>query len=245
MQRCFLHLCIIYLKSLHSNIIVISNELNFCKFLFIIKQFQIFIVIKQNMNITFTPKNNYQQQYPNFTAMKKNQFKGIDLLVVNKFKAPIEQFDEMADFKRWVKHLLDKTMHLPSYKHFDPNFNRERMLRLFNWKQYLTKENPILAACPALMLVIYNGITKNVKAENTEIPPLLNAGALAKTIEEMENFVNEQKNPQYNFLNHYVENLRETEQVGDTKISENFNGWVVIPSKKNDNVLNISDINET
>lgn len=186
------------------------------------------------MNITFTPKNNYQQQYPNFTAMKKNQFKGIDLLVVNKFKAPIEQFDEMADFKRWVKHLLDKTMHLPSYKHFDPNFNRERMLRLFNWKQYLTKENPILAACPALMLVIYNGITKNVKAENTEIPPLLNAGALAKTIEEMENFVNEQKNPQYKFLNHYVENLRETEQVGDTKISENFNGWVVIPSKKND-----------
>lgn len=186
------------------------------------------------MNITFTLKTNYQQQKPNFTAMKKNQFKGIDLLVVNKFKPPIEQFDEMADFTRWVKNLLDKTMHLPSYKHFDPDFNRERMLRLFNWKQYLTKENPIYAAWPALMLVIYNGIAKDVKAENTEMPPLLNAGALAKTCEEMEKFVNEQKNPQYNFLNHYVENLRETEQVGDTKISESFNGWVVIPSKKND-----------
>ena len=112
------------------------------------------------MNITLNTNNSYIQQTPSFTAMKKSQFKGVDLLVVNKFKAPIEQFDEMPDFTRWVKHLLDKTMHLPSYKHCDPNFNRERMLRLFNWKQYLTKENPLYAACPALMLVIYNGITK-------------------------------------------------------------------------------------
>lgn len=187
------------------------------------------------MNITFNQRNYNNTKTQNFTAMKRSQFKGIDLLVVNKFKPPIEQFDEMADFTRWVKHLLEKTMNLPSYKHLDPNFNRERMLRLFNWKQYLTKDNPIFAACPALMLVIYNGITKNVKAENTEIPPLLNAGALAKTVEEMEASINEQKNPQYNFLNHYVENLRETEQIGDKKISESFDGWIIIPSKKNDN----------
>ena len=34
-----------------------------------------------------------------FTAMKKSEFSGIDLLVVNTFKAPVEKFDGMKVFK--------------------------------------------------------------------------------------------------------------------------------------------------
>lgn len=44
-----------------------------------------------------------QYYNPNFQAMKKSQFKGIDYAVVEKFKAPIEKFDVIADFQNWAK----------------------------------------------------------------------------------------------------------------------------------------------
>ena len=34
-----------------------------------------------------------------FTSMKKSEFSGIDLLVVNTFRAPVEKFDGMKVFK--------------------------------------------------------------------------------------------------------------------------------------------------
>ena len=35
--------------------------------------------------------------------MKKNQFSGIDLLVINKFKAPIEKFNTEDDLQDWCE----------------------------------------------------------------------------------------------------------------------------------------------
>ena len=37
-----------------------------------------------------------------FGAMKKHEFEGIDLAVVEKFKAPIEKFNSNADLQNWA-----------------------------------------------------------------------------------------------------------------------------------------------
>ena len=36
-----------------------------------------------------------------FGTLKKTQFSGIDLLIVNKYKAPIEKFNTNDDFQKW------------------------------------------------------------------------------------------------------------------------------------------------
>ena len=38
-----------------------------------------------------------------FGAMKKKEFEGIDLAVVQKFKAPIEKFNSNIDLQNWAK----------------------------------------------------------------------------------------------------------------------------------------------
>ena len=62
------------------------------------------------MNITFLPSNHYQakNQNPNFTAMKKSQFSGLDFFIVEKFKAPIEKFNTNKDFQTWAKTQFEK-----------------------------------------------------------------------------------------------------------------------------------------
>ena len=43
-----------------------------------------------------------------FTAMKKNEFKGIDLVVVNAFRAPVEKFNTNEDFQNWCSLKTDE-----------------------------------------------------------------------------------------------------------------------------------------
>ena len=43
-----------------------------------------------------------------FSSMKKTCFSGIDLITINKFKAPIEKFNSNDDFQKWCDDKLDK-----------------------------------------------------------------------------------------------------------------------------------------
>ena len=52
-------------------------------------------------------KSDCQSYTPTFGAMKKSQFKGLDLICVNTFKAPIEKFNSNADLQSWAKNKLD------------------------------------------------------------------------------------------------------------------------------------------
>ena len=51
-----------------------------------------------------------QQNNMNFQAMKPSQFKGFDYAVVRKFKAPVEKFNENADFQAWAKKQFSATI---------------------------------------------------------------------------------------------------------------------------------------
>ena len=179
--------------------------------------------------------SNYNSNYkhPNFSAMKKSQFKGIELFTVNTFKAPIEKFNGNNDFQNWAKSLLNDKLNLQKYSQEYRTVNSERMNRLSAWKQYITIENPIFQATPVLALIVFNAITKNLKKENFEQPPILNAGALAKTVEEME-IVLSRANPQFSFIKHYNKNLRTVEMGMNNQVANSFTGWIKIPSLEND-----------
>lgn len=177
--------------------------------------------------------NQHNNYYPQFTAMKKSQFKGVDLFAVNTFKAPIEKFNDMKDFQNWAKTLLNEKINLNNYKHEYRTVDNERMNRLKTWKEYILNDNPIYTAIPALALIVFNAISKNLKRENYEQPPVFNAGALAKTVEEMEIILNT-KNPQFNFIKHYENNLRTVEMGMNTQTAGSYTGWIKIPSQTND-----------
>ena len=60
---------------------------------------------------------------------------------------------------------------------------------------------------------------------------ILNAGALAQTVEDMKTAL--EQTQQFNFLKHYNDNLRNVE-IAESDVNENFTGWIKIPSHKND-----------
>ena len=58
--------------------------------------------------------NSYRINYPNnvyFTAMKKNQFYGIDRACVDKFAPPIEKFNTNDDLQTWAKQKRDEIIY--------------------------------------------------------------------------------------------------------------------------------------
>lgn len=175
--------------------------------------------------------NTYIRPTPQFTAMKKSQFQGINLFTVNTFKAPIEKFNQMDEFALWVKNLLKTKLDLIKYCSKDRATNHERQRRLESWKKYITEINPMYTSVPALALIVMHAITKNLSRENREQPPLLNAGALAQTIEDMNTAL--EQTQQFNFIKHYNENLRKVE-MAKVGTNNNFTGWIKIPSQKKD-----------
>ena len=167
--------------------------------------------------------------YPNFTSMKKHQFNGVDLLVVEKFKAPIEKFRTTDYLYEWADEECEK-IYNNDYPARTVEATAQRVALMDEWKDYIEEENKEYS--PTEKLVILNGITKNFKPDNDEIPPVLNKGVLADTIYNLKRDLKENPKLNYDFNKTYTNNLREfylseTTAGGETK-------WLVIPSKLND-----------
>ena len=120
-----------------------------------------------------------------FGAMKKNQFSGIDAIVVNKFKAPIERFNTAEDLQDWSKVKADKIIK-KDYKgrHTETQIQRKAILK--EWTDYVLKEND--AYTNTITLLIFDGITKDLKADNDTLPPILNKGILGGYFVYLGNF---------------------------------------------------------
>ena len=154
------------------------------------------------MQITFTPtifqknrQNNCPKNaaYPNlsplkydmvsFSAMKKKEFEGIDFAVVEKFKAPICNFNSNKDFQKWAR---EKALGIAN-KNYDGRseeikIQRKHMLK--EWSDYVLNQNDAYTASTALLIL--NAITKDLKPDNDKIPPALNKGVLADCINEID-----------------------------------------------------------
>ena len=167
-----------------------------------------------------------------FGAMKKKQFGGIDLAVVEKFKAPVEKFNTNADLQKWSE---TKTLEIAN-KDFggrqdETPIQRKAMLK--EWADYVLKKND--GYTNAMALLILDAITKDLKPDNDTIPPVLNKGVLADCIEEIDK--NTKQNPKYQFdLNKIYRNKLQSFYLGDKQANtgETSTKWVKIPSYEND-----------
>jgi len=159
-----------------------------------------------------------------FQAMKKTQFSGVDRFVVDKYKLPIEKFNGMKDFFNYCGNMI-KNIQQADLKGRDHETALQRESILKEWFNYVLKEN--CAYTNSIALMILDGITKKLKIDNNNIPPVLNKGVLAQTVEQIDN------NPaeQIDFDKAYRKNLQE-EICGFTDNS--VNGWIEIPSKEHD-----------
>ena len=172
-----------------------------------------------------------------FTSMKKSEFSGIDLLVVNTFRAPVEKFDGMKNFQDWCDEEIQKITEKDYTTTRDKQANIQRKELLNEWFDYVLKEND--AYTNSISLLILDGITKNLKNDNNALPPILDKGILASTIQNITDLLKENPKAQINFyklyqtrlMKKYASDIQPTENNGP---HSNQTGWIIIPSKEND-----------
>ncbi len=195
-----------------------------------------------NIDPAKTPTNNKLACYPsgyylNFGAMKKSQFTGLDLFVVNKFKAPISKFNSDEDLQNWadktIKTLLNETQLDGRWE----ETREEREKTIEEWTNYVQKEND--AYTKTIQLLVLDSILKETNENNDTIPPALNKGVLADTLAQILDAVSANKNYQCNFNKLYQNNLKNfylDKTNGDEKPEDlkDFTGWIEIKSKIND-----------
>ncbi|MGN1153592.1 MAG: hypothetical protein ACI4S3_06150, partial [Candidatus Gastranaerophilaceae bacterium] len=165
-----------------------------------------------------------------FGACKKREFKGIDYAVVEKFNAPIEKFNSNVDLQTWSEKEVEKIYNKDfGGRQQETQIQRKAMLK--EWKEYVCEEND--AYSPTMQLLILDSVTKNLKPNEDKLPPVLNKGVLADTMDTLNKRLNEDNKYQFNFNKLYQTKLNalylETGNNGS-----NFTGWVKIPSKQND-----------
>jgi len=165
-----------------------------------------------------------------FGAMKKTQFNEIDKFIVEKFKAPIEKFNNVEDLYSWANKEID-VIKDNDLKARSNEAARQRKEMLDEWVEYVTVENT--AYTPAIALLILSGITSELGKNDNNLPPVLNKGVLADCIYELESRLKENPNGKFDFNKMYQNKLRES-FLEDFSTGETMTGWVKIPSKKND-----------
>lgn len=165
-----------------------------------------------------------------FKGMKKNQFDGIDAIVVERYKPPIEKFKNSDYLYEWADKESSK-IYKTSYSGRTPETKAQRIAMLNEWKDYLEKENREYSSTEKLLIL--KGITKELKADNDNIPPVLNKGVLADTIYNLKRELKENPKQHIDFKKTYTNNLREY-YMKDTQGKEGETKWIIIQSKKHD-----------
>ena len=166
----------------------------------------------------------------NFTGMKKNQFEGVNALVVDKFKAPIEKFRTVDYLYEWADEECEK-IYEQDFPARSIETTAQRIAMIDEWKDYLENENQEYS--PTEKLLIMKGVTKELKPDNDNIPPVLNKGVLANTIYELKEDLKQSPKINFDFNKTYKNKLREF-YMGDIKSEGGETKWIIIPSQKKD-----------
>lgn len=165
-----------------------------------------------------------------FSSMKKSQFDGFNLAVVEKYKAPIEKFKSIDDFNEWTNNEINKIIkkEYPA-KHYITTCKRESYLK--EWIDHVKKESNEYT--PAIQLVIFDDITKDLKSTNEDIPPVLNKKLLSQSILELNQKFKKTPKSTFSFINLYNSKLKDY-YMKKMNLNEKSTQWLIIPSLKND-----------
>jgi len=165
-----------------------------------------------------------------FGAMKKTQFDGVNLAVVEKFKAPIGKFNSNDDLQNWASKQI-KEIRKTDFGGRQAETKIQRKAMLNEWTAYVLTEND--AYNNATALLILSAVTKDLKPDNDKLPPVLNKGVLADCISEIDKNIRADKKYQFDLNKMYETKLRAL-YLEDTNTGETESKWIIIPSKDND-----------
>jgi len=188
-----------------------------------------------NLPVINNQKNNSSNQNirpcPSF-KMNMSELKGLDQFVARKYKINPQPIKTLEKFYEHCKELASKIASNDFYGRQElTQIQRKAMIE--EWYRYITKENR--AYTGAMVLMIMNGITAGLNPKEDTLPPVLNKGVLAATIEKIKNIA--QQNPKdqsINFNKEYRINLQKSLMSEEAALDKSLNGWIVIPSKEHD-----------
>ena len=194
----------------------------------------------KTLNLNFSPLALGNKSTINFGAIKKSQFSGVDLMLVNQLKAPIEKMNTNDDFQNYCQKILDEKYlgdeNIKKLsKSIDPQAQIQKEAILKEWINYVVNEND--AYTPAMELLILSSITKNLDENSNHLPPTLDKRKVADTMEEISENCKTNKQYQCNFDKLYRNNLQKSCLETETQLDENLSGWVIIPSYNHFNDL--------
>ena len=163
-------------------------------------------------------------------VLKKSDFKGTDLAVIERYKPNIQQFKSKDDLQTFAENKINELKEKDfGGRREETKIQRKAMLK--EWFDYVIKEND--AYSNAQRLIILSAVTKELKPNNDTIPPVLNKGVLADTVTKLEEKLKANPKENFDFNKMYQNNLRAS-LMKDSSTGETMTGWVVIPSKKHD-----------
>lgn len=169
-----------------------------------------------------TPQNTPSKQDIAFGAMKKSQFSGIDLVCIEKFKAPIEKFNKNEDLQNWAKQKLDLILN-KDYGGRQIETIDQRISILHSWKKYIEQNNTSSTGG----LLILSSITKGLTNNSDKIPPILHHNTIKEIMTRINNGedININKAYQAKLKSMYMNFV-------DSKKPEAK--WIQIPSEEHD-----------
>ena len=136
--------------------------------------------------VNFQNNNQYAKNVypcPSF-KMKMNELKGIDQFVARKYKINPQPIKTLKDFQEKCKSFVDDIAERANNGNFfgrqqETQIQRKAMIK--DWYDYVTKENGAYTSAMALMIL--GGITAGLKPKEDTLPPVLNKGVLANTVD--------------------------------------------------------------
>lgn len=171
--------------------------------------------------------------YMPFGAMKKSEFKDLDLACVEKFKTPIQNFNNNDDLQKWSKNEIKKQNFAKKLNNDNIFLESNRIKNFCKWTEYLNQNKNSISS--AASLVILESITKDLKPNNKETIVDLNPDILMKTINEINKNMSSQKKYTFNFKKLYCENLKASHLNNDNQNNDKtLTKWIKIDSKLKD-----------
>ncbi len=180
-----------------------------------------------------------------FRALTKAKLKGFDLAMIEKLKAPLQNFRDAEHIQRWAGARF-LGLGFEKIKSRTKQGLIEKNTILKEWYKYLETGND--AYPNTLKYLIYSSLLAGLSANDDKLPPSLNQGVLADTVTEIEKELENNPKTQFNFIKKYTDNLKKLEMnIDDSNVNNNLKncckgsfldstgtGWVMIPSLKND-----------
>ena len=188
------------------------------------------------MELVSRPDLAYHPSFnPSFGVLKKNQLSEYDLACANKFKAPLEKFNTNEDFNAWASKKLKEKTNLLQYKNEEPLIEKAVRRSLVEWKNYLYSDD-LYKKNPAISLIIFDAITKDISPDTHAFPPELHKGVLSDTIGQVKELIKSDPKVSFDFNKKYQNNLRleYTKDIEDNGDKNCKNHWVKMPSKNHD-----------